>query len=1572
MTDFNELKTKINEKKALSLTNIADLDELHNYLGSNIKPFTFDYSDNNPKVFENENSIFINGSVECFQHGVQDCLVVICLDTNLDIINFYQLIKIDAWRFTKAFGKELIKGYDSSDPSKKSFLDNFSWQNTGLLISNKDKPSTLDTVLKIVNDQNEGYDEWIKSYFDTFQNKGIEFGINFRGKVDFDENQMEFADITKLLPKMLTDTKYDAYGKINLYSVNKFVDLTVGSNERYPLYSDTTLSPNRSIFVNNYKLIFSAAHKDFFPWLSKRVRFEGQMSIQNNGSEAIKFTFAADLPIKSSGTIELSGQMETNANLDVMEKIAPHSDKASVAVSLPEDLGFPLDKLKNLSTLKGSIKITLDVYEKGKVDIISLQLGLNSTMNWQIIEKPNFNLTSLGIQVDVSAPSWRPDVTIFAESRLFDLFNIKTSLQLPDLILKAYLPEDSSINFVELLGKCERDSECKFDLNTEIMNSVNNFQISDLEVEADIKYKDYFLNLTIDTDWKLGELTLLAVKAQLFFIKKEVGGGYDATVCIEGYFSIGKADFFAKAFFGKSENSYLLEGGTTPGQQMEIGPFLGYLADKFNIASEVPELLEGITIFDTYIKYDIKKKDFTFTCSGEMPLGESVDDKIRVNLNIDIKKDGSETVGKPTYTRNFSGDLIINYRYFKFDFSGSEKSQLLIASYRKEDGDIINVRDLVDNALPDIAAFVPESLQVTVNDIFFVKYLEKPSDNAVAVLENPVPSKRKSKYIFAVDLAADVSLSNLPLVGQKFPKDKNVGVENLQLLVASKPFTGKTEVELLNDLIPANVTHLPNHDLKKGFNLSASMQFGDTSEILSLTIGGDSQPEATSKQPTTTGDTAPPTETAPVTPAPSSDNAQWFKLQKNFGPLHFERIGVQYQDGAVWFLLDAALSLSGLTLSLDGLAVGSPLTKFEPEFNLKGLGIDFHKGPLEIGGAFLRQHIKQGDQEYDEYDGLVILKIKQLSLSALGAYAYVNDHPSLFIYGVLDYPLGGPAFFFVTGAAAGFGYNRTLRIPTIDQVAQFPLIEEAMQGQALPADADRDTLTQELEKLRQYVPPATGQMFLAVGIKFTSFKIIDSFALLTISFGNRFEVDILGLSTLLAPPRVGNETATPLAEVQLALKATFIPDEGFLSVRAQLTPASYVLSRDCQLTGGFAFYTWFSGTHEGDFVTTLGGYHPSFRIPAHYPTVPRLGFNWPIDSHFSLRGDLYYALCSHALMAGGHLEALYHSGDIKAWFKAGADFLIAWKPYHYDARIYVDIGASYTIHFFGTHHITVEVGADLHLWGPEFGGHAIIHIWVISVHVDFGNQSSQQPRPISWDTFRHSFLPQDNEICSITVKDGLVSKGNDASDLGVINPKHLSLVTNSVIPSKQALSSDRQIDISGVNTTFGIGSMNVKANDLNTTHSITITKTDGEDIKDHFACTPIKKKMPAGLWGQNLTPSLNGQQFIKNALAGFEITPAAPPTAGESEPIERNNLQYETEPLADAYEWASPMSFTADSNKGKQDINSSIMVEGTVSNRNDILTKLGFNTEDNLIDLNDSVADAFLVAPQVGSLSPPL
>ena len=311
---------------------------------------------------------------------------------------------------------------------------------------------------------------------------------------------------------------------------------------------------------------------------------------------------------------------------------------------------------------------------------------------------------------------------------------------------------------------------------------------------------------------------------------------------------------------------------------------------------------------------------------------------------------------------------------------------------------------------------------------------------------------------------------------------------------------------------------------------------------------------------------------------------------------------------------------------------------------------------------------------------------------------------------------------------------------------------------------------------------------------------------------------------------------------------------------------------------------------RADFVLTLGGYHPKFEAPQHYPQVPRLAVNWQVSAELHVKADAYFALTGSALMAGGHLQAVYQHDKLKAWFNAGADFIVAWQPYHYDAEIYIDIGVSYTFEIFGNHTLSIDLGADLHLWGPEFCGQATVHWSIISFTVRFGEDSPQQLKPIDWITFKGAFLPNEKQICTVGVQQGLIRQITAENiDVWVVNAKEMVLMVNTVVPinSIENLSSYLQLtDLFAGNVNKpAIASMGLKDEDLESTLSITITREGSQAVKNGaFQLTPCRKAMPAGLWGKPQfsevdstclkKPDLNGPQLVENMLVGYEIRPA--------------------------------------------------------------------------------------------------
>ena len=265
-----------------------------------------------------------------------------------------------------------------------------------------------------------------------------------------------------------------------------------------------------------------------------------------------------------------------------------------------------------------------------------------------------------------------------------------------------------------------------------------------------------------------------------------------------------------------------------------------------------------------------------------------------------------------------------------------------------------------------------------------------------------------------------------------------------------------------------------------------------------------------------------------------------------------------------------------------------------------------------------------------------------------------------------------------------------------------------------------------------------GQYFRLAGVHFTSFELLDSFVLVSLAFGREFELDLLGVSSLVVPPK----DATALAVITLQIAASFIPDQGIAIVQGQLTRDSHVLDPKCLLTGGFAFASWFGpNPHSGDFVVTLGGYHPEFQKPDHYPIVPRIGVNWQISPNLSVNGGLYFALTPMAMMAGGALHAVFQydyegsiaSAEVKAWFILGADFLVYWKPFHYQAHVYVNMGIDVVIHFLGTHELGFDAGADLEVWGSPFAGRARVSFKIIGITIGFNVAFGQDaPSPPRW------------------------------------------------------------------------------------------------------------------------------------------------------------------------------------------------------------------------------------------------
>lgn len=722
---------------------------------------------------------------------------------------------------------------------------------------------------------------------------------------------------------------------------------------------------------------------------------------------------------------------------------------------------------------------------------------------------------------------------------------------------------------------------------------------------------------------------------------------------------------------------------------------------------------------------------------------------------------------------------------------------------------------------------------------------------------------------------------HMPLVSQDFA-DKAVVIENFKL--AFEHAVGGTAGA--NDQFVLELT---------------LMLDGHTLSSLKLPLAGattqSTSPAAALATPGGTGLVANPGDGAAPTTAPPG-SIFWINVQKSIGPVHIEKIGFNCVGDDMQVLLNAGLATSSFSVELTGLSATVPIFDLsnidDIKMGLTGLDVSFSTPALTIEGGLLRTEY-QGEAEYD---GALLIKTADFLVAALGSFTSIKSaggtENSLFGFAFLDHEIGGPPCFFVTGLSAGFGYNRSVKPPAISDVGTFPLLsglnnpsQLGLSGGGLPKAAD---LANVLAKMDSYIQPDLGEYWFAAGVQFTSFELIHSNVVAIVEVGKEFDILVLGKSYGSFPP-----TGTTYAYVELDIEVVVLPDEGLFMAEAILAPNSYVLDRACQLTGGFAFYSWFgSNPHAGDFVFTVGGYHPAFKPPSYYPAVQRLGFNWPVSGEVLIKGGAYFALTPSCIMAGGSLEAVYQSGNLRAWFTAYADILIYWKPFYFTASIGIDIGVSYHVHFlFVSTTLQFELGATVDLHGPPTGGEVHVHLWVVSFTVSFGASEGAGDQQLDWTQFQEmvakprqqgaanalaaTAATPDSVLCHITASDGLLNQVQDAdgSVRWLVRADEFTFGATSAVPMTE-------VSLNGATVKSTAGALAIRpmkvAAILSSIGTVSITSGDGNPMT-WKAPQAVARSLPQALWGAPAAhPSAldPNQDLIPDCLIGLTGISAAP------------------------------------------------------------------------------------------------
>ena len=167
-----------------------------------------------------------------------------------------------------------------------------------------------------------------------------------------------------------------------------------------------------------------------------------------------------------------------------------------------------------------------------------------------------------------------------------------------------------------------------------------------------------------------------------------------------------------------------------------------------------------------------------------------------------------------------------------------------------------------------------------------------------------------------------------------------------------------------------------------------------------------------------------------------------------------------------------------------------------------------------------------------------------------------------------------------------------------------------------------------------------------------------------------------------------------------------------LTLNAEISPNSYLLDPSLfQLRGGFGLGIW----SDGDFVLTVGGFHPAFVEPEKYktafPGLSRLELDAKLGV-FDLSVQCFFACTNQAIMAGASVSISGDLGIVSAGLDVYVNVLMTWSPFY----LIADLGVTVWFEFCGRH----ELGVELSIWTPDFGGHAHVSILFVSFDFDFG------------------------------------------------------------------------------------------------------------------------------------------------------------------------------------------------------------------------------------------------------------
>ncbi|KAF5539411.1 hypothetical protein FMEXI_8900 [Fusarium mexicanum] len=654
------------------------------------------------------------------------------------------------------------------------------------------------------------------------------------------------------------------------------------------------------------------------------------------------------------------------------------------------------------------------------------------------------------------------------------------------------------------------------------------------------------------------------------------------------------------------------------------------------------------------------------------------------------------------------------------------------------------------------------------------------------------------------------------------------------------------------------------------------------------------------------------------TPAQDPDTDTDMKpYQKNVNGLSISNIGLEYdaQSRGLVIKFDATATLGPLTAELINFAltISVPTTEqgkppsladwanLDIGISLDGLVLGMTGDNLTVAGFLDRIDTASARG----FQGGLGVTFEAYDFTAFASYEDVTNNGqtfmSLMAYAELQGPILKTPIVEIRGISGGFGLGSQLTVPPVTDLGSFPLL---MSSSPTPNAISAFAELQGTSGGTQYITPVDGATWVAVGVLGIACETVDISAILTLALGPQVdEIAILGTATASFPRDASSDKV--VAFIELDYSATADITHGTLFVQGSISPTSFLLNSECRPTGGFIVATWFKPSpYEGDWCITIGGYHPAYQPPAHYPQPPaRLGIAWRYSSHLNITGEAYTALTPDALMAGSSLNALFSVGPIGASFDFQADFILYMHPLHYEADVHVSASVWFEVDVLFVHKkLSVSLGADLSLTGPPFAGCVSFDVTVTTIHVRFGDQQQVQPPALGLQDFVDVCMKQGNTDNEQTPESNHIltlNAGGVAPTTAATTSQQPGSVWN-VRASTLMFSVMSRIPASTTALTNGTSSstqsqeppilsrpMQLTADSpgLATTLTVTITQENSQQDPQGnsqsstlaFRYEPLQENVPASLWGAysaDTAPMLDGRKRATIPhTTGLKISP---------------------------------------------------------------------------------------------------